>query len=143
MSLNESHWISIAALAVQTVISVSRWSWDARKETRSSQAEVSNKEVADIPNRPQKPKSGWWGSALPFCILGWHTVFGGALTRFDFGIMIFAVCLIVGNWALWLGRILVNISDSQVAHSRVLSIIVKLQSQQNEENEQDGGGNGG
>lgn len=132
MNFTVSQWLQIIAIAVSAAIPVSRWVWDARRQSRIIQPVQTTRDVADIPTRHQKRKGDWLASALPFCILGLQAFFGGELTRFDFGIMMFAVVLIVGNWALWIGGLIGSVSDCQLLLSQSLRSILEVQLHQSE-----------
>ena len=123
MNFTVSQWLQIIAIAVSIATPVSRWVWDARRQSKIIQPDQTTNDVIDKPIRHQKRKGRWSESLLPFCILGGQTLFGGELTNFDLGIMLFSVLAIIGSWSLWLGECLLLISHGQAAQSKLLSIM--------------------
>ena len=84
-------WIAITAIIIPNVIQLAKWRWEV-KRIPSKMTELDT--AADsIPNRPGF-KLGWVSRIAlisPLAVLAWETFRGGAMTRFDLGVMIFAL----------------------------------------------------
>ena len=127
MNPTVSQWLQIAAIAVSAIISISRWVWDAKKASRSIQTIQTVSEMKLSKPRAKTSFGARIGFFSPLAVLLWQTLSLGAITRFDFGIMIFSGITFTGFMMLEVVHAVGVILEGQVAETRLLGKIAEGQ----------------
>ena len=125
MNLTVSQWIQIAAIAISAVISISRWVWDAKKASRSVQAIQIVNEATLIKPRTKTSLGTRVAFFAPLVVLLWQTLSPGAITQFDFGIMIFSGMTFTGFMVIQVVNTVGMILEGAAAESQLIGKIIE------------------
>ena len=89
--MTTDQWIAIIAVTIPNAIQLAKWRWEVSRIPKIETELATNAD--SNPNRPGF-KLGWVSRVAlisPLAVLAWQTFRDGAMTRFDLGVMIFAL----------------------------------------------------